>query len=409
MRTPWISAPWLGLFLTLGCPFADDDDDATGDCGGDCPQVIQSIDVPDEIVAIPYHGDLWSNAWADDGKLYLSWGDGTGLGMCIPTADGVTPGAWGPWLAQEHEPGSGCFWLAYPAEDVMQNSFCEIFDCAAQCLPLCPFTDAGLMVLDGDVPSFDACAGADCIVQWNLPEPGTHPVGPDYTVAKDDKTSSMLFIGGVLLIHAHTPSGGPELGFLAVSEDHGTTWQALRDDSPWGPGSSFRVGMLIHMGQAYGSNSDGFVYALGVPAELANAPQSVKLARAPVESVLDYASWTYFTGLDGDDQPTWSASESDAETLAGLKTQVQGSAMYHEGTDRYLFLTGGEDFSSGGGALYEAAHPWGPWVRVGDLPEINISSLVTKGYTDDVLYYTAAGGDRPYHLNVRAIQLTTSP
>jgi hypothetical protein len=408
MRTVRILGAWLALFLLAGCPI-EDDDDSDGDCGQDCPQVIQSVDVPDEIVAIPYYGDLWSNAWADDGKLYLSWGDGTGLGMCAPTADGLTPGAWGPWAATEHAPDSGCFWLAYPAEDVMQNSFCEIFDCAAQCVPLCPFTDAGLMVLDGDVPSFDACGGANCIVQWNVPDPDTYPVGPDYTVVKDDKTSSMLFIGEVLLIHAHTPSGGPTLGFLAVSADKGTSWQALREDSPWGAGSSFRVGMLIHMGQAYGSNTDGYAYLLGVPAELADGPQSVKLARAPLESVLEYGAWEYFAGLDGDDQPTWSSSEADASALGGLKTQVQGSAMYHEGTDRYLFLTGGEDFSAGGGALYEAAHPWGPWVRVGDLPEINISSLVTKGYTDDVIYYTAAGGDRPYHLNIRAIQLTTDP
>jgi len=404
----WLSMLAVLALLVPGCVESDDDDDDTssGDCWEDCPQAIQSIEVPSDVVEIPYYGDLWSNTWADDDKLYLSWGDGTGLPGCAPTYDGVTPGAWTAWIAEEEPTIPGCFWLAYPSVDPMQDMFCEIFDCSTQCFPLCPFTDAGLLALDGAVPSFDDCVIDSCIVAWYVPDPDAPPVAPDGTHQRDYKTSSVLFVDGRLYLHSHTPAGDPVEGFLAYSEDHGITWTDLRDGTPWGAESPFRVGMFLNMGQAYELNTDGYVYLYGVVAELATGPQEVYLARASRGSITDYGAWQVFAGLDGANQPRWSQDASAAVALDTVQTQVQGSAMYHEGTQRYLFLSGGEAFDGGVGALFEAVHPWGPWRRVGDLPGINISSLVAKGYGDDFVYYTAAGGTDEYHLHIRAIQMT---
>ena len=397
----------LATLLIAGCAESGDDDDTTStDCWEDCPQAIQSIEVPADVVEIPYYGDLWSNTWADDDRLYLSWGDGTGLPGCAPTFDGITPGSWTAWIAQEEPTILGCFWLAHPVEEPMQDMFCQVFDCDAQCFPLCPYTDAGLLALQGAVPSFDECEAADCVVAWHLPDPSTPPVAPDGTHQKDDKTSSMLFVDGRLYLHTHTPAGDPVQGSLAYSDDHGQTWSHLRDGTPWGSESPFRVGMFLDMGQAYALNTDGYVYLYGVGAEVAEGPQEIYLGRASRDSVADYGAWQVFAGLDGSNQPRWSQDASAAVALEGVQSQVQGSAMYHEGTQRYLFLSGGESFDGGVGALFEAVHPWGPWRRVGDLPGINISSLVAKGYGDDFVYYTAAGGTDEYHLHIRAIQMT---
>jgi hypothetical protein len=395
-----------------GCPDegpADDDTAGGGDCGLDCPQRIESILVPDEVVSIPYYGDLWSNSWSADGKLYLSWGDGTGLPGCAPSHDGVLPGAWGDWTTEEDPTQPGCFWLAHPSGDLQQELFCDLFGCDAQCFPLCAYTDAGLLALGGTVPEFDACSGEDCIVARHIPTPETPPVGEDGSVQKDHKTSSMLFVGDRLYIASHTPAGEPELGFLAYSDDGGLSWTETQASSPWGASSPFRVAMFVNMGQAYELNEDGYVYAMGVPHELAASPMSVVLGRVPVGSVADHGQWTVLAGFDGSGQPIWSSDASGAVAMEGLQTQCQGSAMYHPGAERYLFLTGVETFDSGQGALYEAVHPWGPWIRVGDIPGTNISSLVAKGAGDDFVFYTAAGGTSPYNLNIRAITMALAP
>jgi len=69
-----------------------------------------------------------------------------------------------------------------------------------------------------------------------------------------------------------------------------------------------------------------------------------------------------------------------------------GSAMYHEGIERYLFLTAS--------MLFEAPNPWGPWVQVanilnyGDDPEWKggyMPGIITKGAGADFFYFTFAG------------------
>jgi len=396
----------------LGCPEtepADDDTVGDGDCGLDCPQRIESILVPDEVVAIPYYGDLWSNTWGADGKLYLSWGDGTGLAGCAPSHDGILPGAWNDWIAEEDPTTPGCFWLAHPGGDVQQELFCDLYGCDTGCFPLCAYTDAGLLALGGDVPEFDACVGEDCIIARHIPTTDIPPVGEDGSVQKDLKTSSMLAVGDRIYVATHSPAGEPVLGFIAYSDDGGQSWTETLASSTWGSSSPFRVAMFINMGQAYELNQDGYVYALGVPHEVATAPMEVVLGRVKVESVADYGKWTVLAGYDESERPVWSSDVADAIALDGLQTQCQGSAMYHAGAERYLFLTGVETFDSGQGALYESVHPWGPWVRVGDVPGVNISSLIPKGAGDDFVFYTAAGGTDLYNLNIRAIAMTLAP
>ncbi|HFA59463.1 MAG TPA: DUF4185 domain-containing protein, partial [Rhodospirillales bacterium] len=132
----------------------------------------------------------------------------------------------------------------------------------------------------------------------------------------------------------------------------------------------------------------------------------------------DYDAWRYFAGIE-DGAPVWSRDPDAARPLDGLWSLAQGSAMYHPGTGRYLFLSGfaglakGRDLGLGSddpypaGALFEAPEPWGPWRQVGLFPAGFIASLVPKDSGRDFVWFAAAGGGEVnYNLNLGRLRFT---
>jgi len=383
---------------------------AKGPCGMDCPPVIQGATVSDDWVWIPFFGDLWAATWAVDDRLFLSFGDGTGLPLCVPTYDDVSPGAWMDWISAV-EVAAGCFDVSAqcPQVDcVLREVFCGTFDCSVGCFPLCPWTDAGLIALEGPLTDLAECPGPDgCVVTRHLPFPGVPPVSPAGEHVKDDKPSSLLYLDGRLILAGHTPSGAPEVGYLASSEDDGKTWTQV-EGTPWVGGSVFKDLMFIQMGKAYELNTDGYVYALGVEEELALEIQPVCLARVPRAQILDYTAYEYFAGLDGQGEPDWSDQQEAAAPLPGLGSFVQGAAIYHPGIERYLFLSGVVSFEDKTGALFEAPTPWGPWTVAVPIPGAAISSLLPKGAEDERVYFTRAGGTASYNLQIGHIDFVVA-
>lgn len=139
----------------------------------------------------------------------------------------------------------------------------------------------------------------------------------------------------------------------------------------------------------------------------ATEPQRVYLWRVERTRILDYDSYEYFTGRSTRGEPTWNRDAAMARPVVGLGTYVQGSAMYHEGTGRYLFLTGAATPLTGiggpngiEGALFEAPEPWGPWTRVARLPGGTIATLIPKGAGPAHVFFTAAGGAVDYNLHI---------
>ena len=379
------------------------------DCGYDCPPVVKAAIVGEELVSVPFFGDLWANTWADDDRLYMSWGDGTGLPACAPTYDFQTPGAWADW-PNAQQVVLGCFDVSNPCPEdkpcVMQELFCGVFECFGECFPLCPWTDAGLLAMSGTVPEFDDCQGPDgCIIQRHLPVPSVAPVDELGNHIKDDKTSSLLFIDGRLYMAGHVKAGNPELGYIAYSDDHGKNWTQV-DGSPWGPGSHFRDMVFINMGKAHELALDDYIYALGTGEELSpEASMQVRLTRVHRTEITKYEKYEYLSGLDSNQQPVWSPSQDDAAPLDGLETHVQGSALFHPGIGRFLYLTGVVSFASKEGGLYEAPTPWGRWTKVAAVPGASISSLIAKGNVESHVYYTAAGGTSTYNLHLGRIDM----
>jgi hypothetical protein len=295
------------------------------------------------IVPFPSHGDLWLNTWADDGNLYTGWGDGYGV---------VLPGRW---------------------------------------------TDCGIARWTGRLPAIVA-------EERTIDAPTADP-------PVNDKPSSLLAIGERLYGMFHSPLGDPWIGYVAYSDDAGQSWTRVgfyqegeippENASPWtrDRGSPFRCMFLLNMGQGYRLNQDGYVYGLGIGREWGWSG-GLQLARVRVEEILNYGSYEYYAGGDGG-HARWSSSQADAAPVVGIHTTDQGSAMYHPGIQRYLFLTGRE--------LFHAPAPWGPWRSLGawveGLPEIwqggYQPGIISKDTGPESFWFTIAGQNDPPRITYR--------
>ncbi len=353
--------------------------------------------------SIPYLGDLWPSAVGPRGKLYLAFGDGSGLSACLPV-EGLD---W--WPPPKGTPIPRM--TVREAYGEKNEDFCGVNDCApGKRYPLCPYTRAGLIALEGTLPNLRRCPGRDeCLIARHLPT-GREKDG------RDVKPSSLLFVGRTLYMHLHEPSARPRRGFFIRSHDFGRSWQEIAG-SPWGEESNFRVMALLQDRR----KNRRWVYGFGVANEIDVDDmrlQRVWLARAPLRRMADYSAWRYFAGLDDDGRPRWAASEKDAKPLEGLATMIQGSALYHRGLGRYLFFSGFSGFApaeeigwpnrSGpaeAGYLFEAPNPWGPWALAGKFPGGYIGALIARDGNARRVWFTAAGNTVTYNLHIGRLDL----
>lgn len=324
----------LAFVLATGC--ADQRCVNCPDGPGKDGPVIDSVYV-DGLPINPFksEGDLWMSTWSADGNLYTGWGDGKGVDID-----------------------------AHPYR-----------------------TDCGIACLKGALPNI-------------IPEERCFQA-PTYDPAVNDKPSSLISIGGRLYGHFHSPLGDAWIGYLAYSDDYGVTWTRVgfyeegtappAGASPWtrDRNSRFRCMFFINMGQDYELNLDGYVYGLGIGTEW-NWLGGVYLARVPVSQILEYDAYEYVSYVDGAGAH-WSRSESDAIALPNIWTRDQGSAIYHPGIGRYLFLTAS--------SLFEAPNPWGPWSFAGNWIEGTADEwrggyqpgIISKDTEPDAFWFTIAG------------------
>ncbi len=361
-------------------------------------------------VYIPGMGDLWMSTWADDDRVYLTWGDGTGAENGYPVGH---PRYLDP--SPISVPECGEF-------DLFCQLWCNLQDCTTgESWHTSALVDAGIAAAGGPIPDLteffnvliDVPDGEPFFLNEDLSEIGM----------QNDKPSSILYMGGKLYLAGHRTAAMPQYSYIAYSEDYGATWTEV-PDSPWTGDSNFMILMWINMGQSYSLNTDGYVYAFGIGEEAEWLDRTVYLTRVPRASIAGYSSYEYFTGLV-DGAAGWSSEEDDAVPVDTLATALQASAIYHEGTDRYLFLTADGRFPDdlqGLGALYQAEQPWGPWTEVdricfdfgcgskGD-PWTDgkyIPGLMTKGADFDTVYFTISGGDDHYQLQIGRLDLITA-
>ena len=224
-----------------------------------------------------YHrrtGDLWHRTWADDGQLYMAWGDGAGRGDCcsafpgdVVDCPGCIPVSTSVPIFDWNNPGG-------TGADVCNSvtKYC-----------LCEETYFGLALLGQSRAAAPEHCDGDCIVQTDIPTGVPLP-----NTTRNDKPSSILSVDGTLYMAGHWPPGNATSGWIADSVDHGVTWDES-PNSPWTAPSPFTVMMFIQMGQDYGLNGDGWVYALAMGREAgwqnpAGGLGEIYLARVPTNA-----------------------------------------------------------------------------------------------------------------------------
>jgi hypothetical protein len=308
--------------------------------------VIKSVMVDgDPILPFESNGDLWLSTWANDNNLYSGWGDGMG-----------------PLNDKEPIPGVDC----------------------------------GVVKLMGELP--------DLKPHTQYREDENPPL------ELNDKPSSLIYLDTCLYGQFHSPLGDARIGYLSVSKDYGIHWKRVgyfgekekqpENASPWlrKNHSPFRCMFFINMGQNYNLNTDGFVYALGIGSEWHWMGLRVFLTRVKKENITNYDKYEYFAGYSKNDEPKWSTRQSMAKPVKGPITFGQGSAIYHPGIKRYLFMT---DFD-----VFDAPHPWGPWTYAGTWttwmkrPGIKEwqggyqPGIISKGTGPDFYWFTVSGQNK---------------
>jgi hypothetical protein len=378
------------------------------------PTTIVDAHIEGAPVAYETMGDLWMPGWAGDGRLFLTWGDGTGA------AAGFPMGYPAYQSSASYDPG-GCSGY-FPCD-----LWCAVHDCTSGPVARAPLTDAGILQTTGTLPNLASLDNVAIDIPEEQPFIIQDVGGPIDVTGVNDKPSSLLVIGNRLYLAGHSPAGEPVRGYIAYSDDWGATWTTV-PNSPWGNNSNFRVLMLINMGQAYGLNTDGYVYGLGVGTEASWTKATVYLARVPVSGIANYSAYEYLSGIDSAGQPTWDPNQANATPVKDLHTTGQASAMFHAGVGSYLMLTTDSGDPAGpqaAGALYQAPQPWGPWARVATLcflPECSggnssspwtdgkyIAGLIPKDAGSDFVYFTIAGGDNHYQLQIGKLVFDLSP
>lgn len=163
---------------------------------------------------------------------------------------------------------------------------------------------------------------------------------------------------------------------------------------------------LLQAGRNY-SDGGNWVYAYGPrfsPKNIARPSTQTKgeitLFRAPRKSnLLNESSWEYFSGFAGN-QPRWSKSVSKAKPVFKDRRGVgwSVSATYVKQLDRYFLITEHDKSRHSRFGIFESKNPWGPWKTVyyGTLKKN--AKYPTTGFFAQIWPHTIRNGGRTFSL-----------
>ena len=245
--------------------------------------------------------DLWPVTWGPDDELYTAWGDGGGFGGT--NSDGRVPMGFARITGPPEEP-----------------------------------------------------VGANLNGGKNAPHPASFP--------DRGKSGSLLYVGQTLYASLNMQNGPwPDVDqALAWSEDQGATWQTATWVWPKGEGQ-LKLGQFLQFGAGYTGLPDdvaGYVYLYGSRQSTAVVRLADRyLARVPVDKIRERDAYEFYSGLEADGRPAWTAN---SEQAAPVFTGGVAGATYLPAFRRYLLASYHD--SAGGFGLFDGPTPWGPWTTV---------------------------------------------
>jgi hypothetical protein len=206
-----------------------------------------------------------------------------------------------------------------------------------------------------------------------------------------DKPTGMLCIGGAIYLAFQNLNeqnfGYSPAASIVMSSNHGQTWTTPSSTPMFGAPTNtnpsvpalFTTIFFLDYGQNSANAIDGYVYAYGIDNNW-QYQTAMYLARVPANQVLIRSSWSFFTGVDGNNNPSWSSDITQKRAVltdnrkiyqsvftpngssqpgCGANENVigQGGVTYDAPLRRYLFVS----WSCPTHEFYEAPEPWGPW------------------------------------------------
>ncbi len=101
-------------------------------------------------------------------------------------------------------------------------------------------------------------------------------------------------------------------GQIICSRDHGKTWTPDIDqlDTPMFPGRNYAAPAFVNYGRDHAGALDEYVYAIS--GEGWDNGCACRLARVPVDRIMERAAWTWVGGFSEDGAPRWTGDMSAA-------------------------------------------------------------------------------------------------
>lgn len=313
---------WSTFALAAICsPIAACNNDAEEQFSPPYPHsvLISSVDwARDSLFTAAPGSDLWPIAWAADGNLYTSWGDGGGFGG-------------------DNRRGR---------------------------------VSMGIARLAGSAAAFTAA---------NINGGVGSEVPPTWDCANCGKTAGLISVDGVLYawINMQGQVSGPVAprSRLAWSSDFGKTWTFSDWFFPDPADIRFQPATFVHFGKDYTGARDRYVYSYGGRWIHSQGPEnSLYLIRADRSRLRERSAWQVFAGLDGAGEPRWSSAIRSRRPVFtdphGVNNLGLASVVYNRPLHRFILtvahrtVRGDTRADAGRLGIFEAPTPWGPWSTV---------------------------------------------
>jgi len=249
--------------------------------------------------------DLWPITWADDNKLYTSWGDGGGFGG-TNSLGRVTIGVASIAGTPENLSPSNVFGGANTAATA----------------------------------TFDGKSNGILSVNGTL-----------YLGVVEEGGWLRLKIG-------RSTDHGNTWTFNSSDWSSNAGWDFAEPDG------AFSDITFLQFGKDYQGARDNYVYVYSQDKRASSTRHDVAMFRVPKAQIMNKSAYEYFSGLDATNSPTWTTDInlrkpvfSDPNTV-GWGTRVD----YNPVLKRYFLTTWHANDGSWG--LFDAPEPWGPWTTV---------------------------------------------
>jgi hypothetical protein len=233
-----------------------------------------------------------------------------------------------------------------------------------------------------------------------------------------DGTATPTLYAWVRNLHPNADGSDATGASLIWSDDHGATWTW---EPEWNFADEIGYPVWLNAGQDYDAAPDpAHVYFYSPDGASAYQTYAdILLGRVATDRITDPNAYEFFSGLDQEGNPQWSAFANHVPVFSNPAGSFRPGAVYDPFIHRYLLsVTDNYGSSQNYLGVFDAPNPWGPWTTVmylngwGGDPEHRFAPQIpSKWMSPDgrhfYLEYSALGG--PYQFNIQEVSLRLAP